>query len=142
MKKTHSIKEPALEKALFDFRIKLGDLLRREATEMKCPLSQIEALSFIAEKGKPTMKEIASHLRITPPSTTSLVEILIEKKLVTRISSENDRRTIRVSPTPNAWSFFKKLHDRKFTVFTKLLSKLSTEEKKQFVKILTILTKE
>ena len=131
----------SLEDVLFAFRRKLADIMRHEAEDLKCPISQIDTLAYIAEKENPSMKEIADYLKITPPSATAIIETLQKKGLITRVSGEKDRRTIRVALTPKAWKFFKSIHKRKFAIFTKMLSKLNETEKKQFIKIITILIK-
>ena len=132
----------SLEEMLFAFRRKLSDSIRKEAEDLKCPLSHIDTIVFIAETGTPSMKEIASHLKITPPSTTAIIEALQKKKLIERVSNKTDRRTIKVKLTPHAWKFLKSLHERKFQLFTKMLSKLSEADKKQFIKILALLIKD
>jgi DNA-binding MarR family transcriptional regulator len=144
MKKQPMVKkgELSLEETLFAFRRKLSDALRQEAEGLGYPLTHIDTLSYIAEKGDPTMKEVANHLHITPPSTTALIEVMQKKKLVIRIAHESDRRTIRVMLTAKAWKFFKVLHERKFTIFTKMSSKLRETERKEFIRILNILIKE
>jgi DNA-binding MarR family transcriptional regulator len=131
-----------LEEKLFAFRRKLRDLLRKEAQDLRCPISQIDTLSYIVEKGNPSMKEIANYLNITPPSATAIIETMQKKKLVTRVVNDKDRRTIRIALTPKAWKFFKSFHERKFTIFTKMLSRLHENEQKQLIKILTKLIKE
>ena len=141
MKKTLT-NESSMKETLFAFRRKLSDILRKEADDLKCPISQIDTLSFIADKGTPSIKEIAEHLKITPPSTTAIIEIMQKKKLITRVSNDKDRRTIRVALTPTAWKFFKSLHEKKLAIFSRMLSRLSNEEQKQFIKILTKLIKE
>jgi len=65
-----------------------------------------------------------------------------KKKLITRIVNQKDRRTVRVALTTKAWNLFKSFHKHKFTVFTKLFSKLQDTERKQLIKILNILIKE
>jgi len=132
----------SLEETLFAFRRKLSDILRKEAEGMKCPISHIDALLYVAQKGNPTMKEISSHLKITPPSATFIIETMQKKKLVTRIANDKDRRTIRVMLTPKAWSLFTAFHERKLTIFTKMLSRLHEAERKQLIKILAILIKD
>ena len=134
--------DSSLEEALFAFRRKLSDIMRHEAEYLRCPISQIDALAFIAEKGNPSMKEIAHHLKIAPPSATAIVETMQKKKLVIRVFSEKDRRTIRIALTPKAWKLFKSVHKRKFTVLAKMLSKLRDSERKQFIKIIAILISE
>ncbi len=136
------IGDSSLEETLFAFRRKLMETVRKEAGGLQFPISQIDTLSYIAEKGNPSMKEIAGHLGITPPSATAIVETMQKKELVTRVSENKDRRTIRVTLTPKAWKFFKSFHKIKFGIFTKMLSKLGEKERKQLVTILNIIIKE
>ena len=138
----HIVFESCLEETLFAFRRKLSEIMRQEASDLKCPISQIDTLAFIAEKGNPSMKEIANHLKITPPSATAIIETLQKKKLITRFTNNKDRRTIKVELTSKAWTFFKSFHEHKMTIFKKMLSKLQNTEKKQLIKILNILIKE
>lgn len=141
-KPTLKNKESSLEETLFAFRQKLSDILRQEAENFKCPISHIDALTYVAEKGNPSMKEIANHLKITPPSATAIIETMQKKKLITRVANNKDRRTIKIALTPKAWKFFKSFHEHRFTIFTKMLSKLRDTEQKQLIKILNILIKE
>lgn len=134
--------ESSLEEILFGFRRKLLESSRKEAEGLKCPISQIDTLAYIAEKGNPSMKDIATHLGITPPSATAIVEMMQKKKFITRVASNNDRRTIQITLTPKAWKFFKSLHERKFAIFAKMLSKLKASERKEFIRILTKLITE
>ena len=144
MKKQHTTNdnELSLDETLLAFRRKLSDILRQEAENLKCPISQIDALIYIAEKGNPSMKEIADHLKITPPSATAIIEIMQKKKLITRVVNDKDRRTIRVALTSKAWNLFKTFREHKFTIFTKMFSRLQNTERKQLIKILNILIKE
>ena len=135
-------KEISLEETLFTFRRKLKDIFRKESEDLHCPISQIDTLKYIAEKGTPSMKEIADHLKITPPSATAIIETMQKKNLITRVSNNKDRRTIRVSLTPKAWKFFKSIHEHKIIIFKKMLSKLHDNERKQLIKILNILIKD
>jgi DNA-binding MarR family transcriptional regulator len=132
----------SLEETLFAFRRKLSDILQKEAEDLQCPVSQIDTLVYIAEKVNPTMKEIADHLKITPPSATSIIEIMRKKKFITRVVNNKNRRTIRVALTPKAWAFFKSFRERKFTTLTKMFSRLHGTEQKQLIRILNILIKE
>lgn len=134
--------ETELENAFSNFRLKLFEIFKKEAEKLKCPISHIDALIYIAEKGNPSMKEIAERLKITPPSATTIVESMQKKKLIVRIPNNNDRRTIRVTLTSKAWNLFKTFREHKLNVFSKMLSKLQIEERKQLIKILNILTKE
>jgi len=142
MKKQPINNTSSLEETLSTFRRKLSDILRQEAENLQCPISQIDALAYIAERGNPSMKEIANHLKITPPSATAIIETMQKKKLITRVANNKDRRTIKITLTPKALKFFKTFHEHRFTIFTKMLSRLRDTEQKQLIKILNILIKE
>ncbi len=131
-----------LEEKLFVFRRKLRDMLQKEAQSLRCPISQIDTLFYIVEKGNPSMKEIAHYLNVTPPSATAIIETMQKKKLITRMVNDKDRRTVRVTLTPKAWKLFKSFHERKFTILKKMISKLQENEQRQLIKILNILIKE
>ena len=118
----------SLEEVLLAFRKKITNILQKEASDLKCPVSHIDTLLYIVKKGNPSMKEIADHLQITPPSATAIIETMQKKKLVTRVINEKDRRTIRVTLTSKAWNLFKSLREHKYKIFTKLFSKLHNTE--------------
>jgi len=131
-----------LEEAFFIFRRKLLDTVREESIGLQYPASHIETLYFIAKKGNPSMKDIATHLKITPPSVTAIIETMQKKDLLIRVLSEKDRRTIRVTLTPKAWKLFRTFHEKKIAVLTSMLSKLDDTKQKQLITILTILSTE
>ncbi len=134
--------EPSLEEVLFAFRNKMKEVMRKESEGLKCPVAQLDTLTFIAESGTPSMKEIAQHLKITPPSATAIIETMQKNKLVTRVLNDKDRRTIRIALTAKAWKLFKNLHERKLSAFATMISKLGRDEQKQFIRLLAILIKD
>ena len=126
-----------LDEVLISFRRAMTMSLEEEAKETGVSLSHLEVIGYIARKGKVTMKEIASWLHITPPSASTLVEILVEKKFVTRTQSEKDRRTIYITLGEEAHKLFHKIHKQKISVFKKMLSKLNQKDKEELARILT-----
>ena len=112
--------------------------LLKEAKETGLSLSHFEILAHIAEKGKMTMKEIASWLYITPPSASTLIKILVEKDLVERIQDNKgkDRRTVYIKINEKAHNLFHSIQNKKMPVFKKMLSKLSKEDKDDLARIL------
>lgn len=55
---------------------------------------QLRTAMLLADKGPLRMSQIADHLGYTPTSLTHTVDILIEKKLVKRVSNPQDRRVV------------------------------------------------
>src|SRR5680860_269520 len=64
--------------------------------------AQVRAVVHLAEYGTLTMGELAQGLRITTPSTTGLINPLVEMGLVQRERNDEDRRVVRVSLSQKA----------------------------------------
>ncbi len=64
--------------------------------------AQVRAVVHLAEYGPQTMGELAQGLRITTPSTTGLINPLVDMGLVQRERDDEDRRVVRVSLTQKA----------------------------------------
>jgi DNA-binding MarR family transcriptional regulator len=119
----------------------LGDLYRKETAILHCSMSHIEIMQYMSEHANPTMKDVAGYLRITPPSVTTLIDTMVEHKLVKRETLPGDRRSVRVVLTPKARKLSVTLHHKKTKLLTKILKKLSIEQKKQLSEIISTLIK-
>jgi len=131
MKKTQNIDD-----ILIAFRQNMTNLLFKEAKGSGLSLSHFEILMYITHKGEVTMKDIASWLHITPPSASNLVDTLVNKKLVTRVSSSKDRRTVHIVLNREAHKLISIIHKKKMTVFKKMLSKLDKKDQEDLSRIL------
>ncbi|MEI6042456.1 MAG: MarR family transcriptional regulator [bacterium] len=133
---TKVVMENELQDAFMKFHKKFVIGLRKEADNLHFTISQLEILRFVIENKNPTMKSIASHLDVTAPSATSLIETLYEKKLVNRKSDPKDRRGILISATPKTIKLFSMFKDIKVGIIREMLVPLTEEEKKQLTVIL------
>ena len=131
MKNTQNIDD-----VLIAFRQTMTSLLLNEAKIRGFSLNHMEIIKFIAHKEDVTMKDIATWLNITPPSASALVDTLVNKKLVTRVQSKKDRRTIHIILNKETHKFINSIHKNKLTVFKKMLSKLSKEDQVDLIRIL------
>ena len=64
--------------------------------------AQVRALIHLAEYGPQTMGDLAQGLKITTPSTTGLINPLVDMGLVERERDEEDRRVVRVRVSAKA----------------------------------------
>lgn len=64
-----------------------------------CSFMHVKALQFVAERGSPSMSEIADELRITSPGTTVIVDKLVELGDLARAADDADRRVVRLKIT-------------------------------------------
>ncbi len=102
---------------------------------------RLETLRFIEEK-KPTMKELSEFLRITPPSTTTLVKSLCSKKLVMQKHEPKDKRTVRLSVTKLGKQSMDKCTSGKVIFLKKFFNHLTSGELKMIISILKRLQKQ
>jgi DNA-binding MarR family transcriptional regulator len=121
------------------FKRTMSDMYKKEISSLHCSLSHLEVLQYIAEKGSPTMKDVAAHLRITPPSVTTIIDSMAEQGLVIRDVMSGDRRTIQVRLTPKAVTLYRTLQKKRTHLLTELLQKLSEEQKHQLSAIISTL---
>lgn len=131
MKNTQNIDD-----ILIAFRQNMTNLLFDEAKDSSLSLSHFEILIYIMHRGEVTMKDIATWLHITPPSASNLIDVLVKKKLVTRIGSDKDRRTVHIILNKEAHKLIGSIHKKKMTIFKKMLSKLSKEDQINLIRIL------
>lgn len=132
----------SLEESVIAFRRKMVDMIRQKSENIHHPISQIDALFFISEKGKLLMKDISGYLKITSPSATSIVNSMEKKKWIKRISDKKDRRITMISLTPKAKNILRHFHDVRLEMLDKMFEKLNLEEKKQFTKIINKIIKD
>ncbi|HEX5168264.1 MAG TPA: MarR family winged helix-turn-helix transcriptional regulator [Cyclobacteriaceae bacterium] len=57
-------------------------------------------IGHIGKKGEVIMREIADYVDVPYSTATGIIDKLVKKKLVKRVNSETDRRTVKVALTP------------------------------------------
>ena len=125
-----------LEDSFLAFRHMMTTQLLTEAKGLGLSLSHFEVLMFLSHSSEATMKEVAEILHITPPSASVLIDTLVEKKLVKRVPSEKDRRTVHIALSPEAQKLMISVHKKKVSIFKKMLSKLNSEDQENLTRIL------
>ncbi|MBP9718480.1 winged helix-turn-helix transcriptional regulator [Candidatus Gracilibacteria bacterium] len=103
-------------------------------------MQRMRCLKFISEVGKPTMKEIADFMCVTPPSTTALINSLVKSKHIKRVTDTGDRRIIRLSLTPTGSRALEAGFKKFTTHLERILGKLNETEQAQLAEILEKLT--
>lgn len=97
------------------------------AAEGLC-LSDFMVLEVLLHKGPLTISEIGAKVLLTNASMTAAVDRLEERGLVTRQSSETDRRSKIVALTKSGQSFISELYERHARDIEAVTSSLSQKE--------------
>jgi DNA-binding MarR family transcriptional regulator len=126
---------------LLIFRRKILESVKQEGVKHDLTLSQVEILNFIGISGKKTMKDIADYLKITPPSTTTIIEEMEKKGLVKRKSDTNDRRVVFIVLGEKTKKIFTSICKQKELIFKEMISKLNKKDQKILERIIKILIK-
>jgi DNA-binding MarR family transcriptional regulator len=129
----------SLSDLIFIFRKNILKSVKKEGFKHDLTFSQVEVLGFIGPTGKETMKSIADHLGITPPSATEIVKEMEKKGLVKRIDDKKDRRIVFIILSPSAKKLSVSLCKEKQLMFKKMLSKLNKKDFESFERIIRIL---
>jgi DNA-binding MarR family transcriptional regulator len=101
---------------------------------------QYRALSFINRHPDASLNDVASHLGLTAPSTSKLVQKLVIQKVIRRRTGE-DRRRICLSLTEQGAGAFKKARLETQQQLAEELGRLSDEDIALISNALSMLSK-
>jgi DNA-binding MarR family transcriptional regulator len=139
---SHTYSKSSLSDLIFIFRKNILKSIKKEGFEHDLTFSQVELLGFIGPTGKETMRSIADHLGVTPPSATEIVKDMEKKGLVKRVDDKKDRRIVFIVLSPSAKKLSVSLCKQKELMFKKMLSKLDRKDYENFERIIRILITE
>jgi len=105
-------------------------------------ITEVGALHYINKKGEATMKELAEFLGITPPSTTAVIDKMIDLNFLKRSFNKEDRRNVILSFTDKGKDMFEKARMEKIKIVKNVLSCLDEKERIELCRILKKILKE
>ncbi len=138
----HSPPEPRLGELLLTLRRKIIESCRKQGLPNDLTMPETEVLWFIGPEGSAAMKAIAEHLKIAPPSATSMIRTLEQKGIVERKSDPSDRRTVTIVLSKKAKELYSAVKKKKDGVLKEMLSRLGEKDKKELERLIAILIKE
>jgi len=104
--------------------------------EVSLTMIQLHGLFFIKENKNCQLTDLAKAFSITLPTANSLVERLINLRLITKTHNKEDQRLIKLQVTKKGEELMKKLNKEKHKCFSILINKLNCDEKEKLLKIL------
>ena len=108
--------------------IRVLRLVRAEDAQAGIGPAQLSALSVLVFAGEKTVGELAALEQVQPPTMSRIVDGLVQKKLVERVSSASDRRTVQITATPAGRKLLLAGRDRRVRALAKRFDKLSEKE--------------
>jgi len=108
----------------------------KDLCESQFTFSQFFVLNLLNSSQKLKMKDLADILKVTTANVTGIIERLVRDGYVKREYEPKDRRVIYVALTDKAKDFLKKIEAKRNRMLTKVFSKISEDDRKQYLKIL------
>ena len=90
--------------------------------------AQLHVLGLLSEIGPTTVSSVATHLGVTPPSASAIVDRMVEAGLVTRERNEADRRVVTVSLSPSGRDTLGSVVGGRRDMLERVLGQLSDDE--------------
>jgi DNA-binding MarR family transcriptional regulator len=97
---------------------------------------ELQVVVFVGQHTSVKMTEISENLNSPLSTLTSVVDKLVEKKFLTRVHSDEDRRVVNVALTVKGKNSFKTFLHRKDVMAEKILSLYNAAEQVNFIEYL------
>lgn len=103
-----------------------AEMRRRRAADVTIP--QFRAMMYINRHAGTSLLDVASHLGLTPPTVSKMVDALVVEKLVVRQDSSEDRRKVLLSLTQQGQIMLEQARSGTQACLASLLSGLTAQE--------------
>ncbi|MBW1893148.1 MAG: MarR family transcriptional regulator [Deltaproteobacteria bacterium] len=98
--------------------------------------AQLHTMIMVNMRGRLSMNELSDLLGVSPPSTSVMVEKLVEKGILARNHSVEDRRKVIVQISPQAINDMKSVEDAILQSFVELVERIGPETAKKWSEVL------
>lgn len=113
--------------------------LMRQHQTADLTLPQFRALAFLNRRGSASLTDVAEHLGLALPSTSKLIDGLVERKLVTREFDRTDRRRVTLGLDRRGHSLLQVAIRAAQTHLSERLARLSPNEMATVVQAMHLL---
>lgn len=100
---------------------------------------QFRTLTFINRNPEVSLSNLANHLGLTLPSTSKLVDGLVNQKIVTRRESKEDRRRLTLVLTKNGEDILRVARGATQDYLKNILGELSADELSTIIRAMNLL---
>ena len=99
-------------------------------------ITQLHFIMTIKQRGQLTMTELAALMNVSPPSASAMVDRLVNRGLLLREHSTEDRRKVVVKISPGAMKNTGEIENTLLTFFIGLVEKIGPEIAQQWCDVL------
>lgn len=102
--------------------------------------TQLHTMIMVNMRGRLSMHELSDLLGVSPPSTSVMVDKLVEKGILSRHHGDEDRRKVFVQISPQAIHDMKSVEDAILQSFVDLVEKIGPETAQKWSEVLEKVT--
>ncbi len=114
-----------------------GEMRSHRGHDLSVP--QFRALAFINRHPEVSLSHLAEHLGLTLPSTSKLVDGLVNQKVITRRESKEDRRRLTLALTKNGEDILHSARTATQNHLKDMLCNLSVDELSTIIRAMNLL---
>ncbi|MEE4112230.1 MAG: MarR family transcriptional regulator [Desulfobacteraceae bacterium] len=119
-------------------RISTGACMRTNKDDRFGELSapQMNMLMMIRVRETVSVTELAALLNVSPPSVSAMVDRLVERGLLTRVPSDQDRRKVVIRVSPEALEEISRVEEMILGAFVELVEAVGPETTQKWCAVL------
>ena len=102
--------------------------------ELSAP--QMNMLMMIRVRETVSVTELAALLNVSPPSVSTMVDRLVERGLLTRVPSDQDRRKVVIRVSPEALEDIARIEEMILGAFVELVEAVGPETTQKWCEVL------
>ncbi len=125
-----------LDRIFLSMQRKMRAKLSNELSSGKITLPQFHILSYLVEREKAMMVELARYLRVSASAVTSLVDNLVKMGFLKREFSPADRRVIITSLTAKGRKTVLRIRSQFCKLLENSLEKFTSKERKKLLELI------
>jgi DNA-binding MarR family transcriptional regulator len=110
--------------------------------DFECDLREFRVIFHLGYNGPSIMREIADGMGIPVSTATGVVDRLVEKELVRRMRTPEDRRIVKVELADKGWEVFQWDYECHVEFVKQMLKCLDAEDRKTFTRLMEKVAKE
>lgn len=119
----------------------MEELARVESNLKELTISQMHYLEVISQLSNPNVTELATEMQLSKPTVTVALEKLLQKGFVSKVVSDEDRRSSHLHLTKKGMQI-NQMHEKAHTRFAELMAEsLEPAELEQLTMLLEKLTR-
>jgi DNA-binding MarR family transcriptional regulator len=113
------------------------EMRKRRTPDLSVP--QFRVLTYLNRHPGASLSEVADHIGLTPPSMSKNIDGLVVRQLITRQTSQADRRRIHLALTDMGKTLLESAHQETLARLTDMLADLSSDQHDAIIKAMDAL---